>query len=279
MRLERYVSAGLETWLASKKKPTVLLGPVERHLLKRKPDPRRTDVLHPSEMCKSDWCIRESWFLLNGWEKPPENHSLRLQSIFAEGHYIHAKWQNWLTEMDALRGAWSCPDHGRWWGKRSDACASCDVAYDEVPIVFDKYRIAGHADGWVSGLGERDYLLEIKSIGTGTIRFGGGILSPKGLASSFKNINRPFGDHIRQASIYLWVLKQTMGEYSPPDDILFLYECKEDQNAREFVVAYDEEWIAPVLDRLALLDPDSDEPPACTGGDSASCAKCRRYAE
>lgn len=276
--MEEYVSKDLDQWFQSKKKPSILLGQVERHLMMLPPDKRRTDVLHPSEMCKRDWCIRESWFLLNGHPKPKETHSLRLQSIFAEGHAIHDKWQNWLAGMDALRGVWKCPDHGSWWGKRSDACEVCDVSYEEVPIVHEQYRIAGHADGWIVGVAEDEYLLEIKSIGTGTIRTGGGKLSAKGLADAFKKISSPFTDHVRQATIYLWVLKQTMGS-AAPDKILFLYECKEDQNAREFSVDYDEEWIGFVLDKLALLDPDSDEPPACTGGEGPSCAKCRRYAQ
>lgn len=270
------MSKDLDLWFQSKKKPSILLGSVERHLMMRPPDNRRTDVLHPSEMCKPDWCIRESWFLLNGYSKPKETHSLRLQSIFAEGHAIHDKWQTWLTEMDAMLGVWECRDHGRWWGKRSDACRVCEVAYKEVPIVHEKYRISGHADGWVVGVTDEDYLLEIKSIGTGTIRVGGGKLSPKGLGDAFKNISSPFKDHVRQATIYLWVLKQTRGS-AAPNKILFLYECKEDQNAREFSVEYNEEWIQLVLEKLELFDPDSEEPPACTGVVGPSCSKCRRY--
>ena len=35
----------------------------------------------------------------------------------------------------------------------------------------------------------------------------------------------------------------------PPDKLLFLYECKADQAAREFVVKYDEEYLAGFLER------------------------------
>jgi hypothetical protein len=42
----------------------------------------------------------------------PEKHRMRMQSIFAEGHAIHKKWQDWLGSMGspvrdlALRGLW-----------------------------------------------------------------------------------------------------------------------------------------------------------------------------
>lgn len=279
-------SPDLKAFLDAKKKPTYLLGPVERHLLSRTtPSTRRTDVLHPSEMC-SDWCIRASWFLLNGAEKHTEVIPLRLANIFAEGHAIHAKWQAWLAEMDVLRGGWYCrTDDVRWWGLRSDHKPSslCQVEYDEVPIIDEQYRISGQADGWLTGLNGPEAILEIKSIGTGTLRTGGVPIDKGGLAASFRSLNRPLTNHVRQATIYLWVLKRMyeQGKISdlPPNQLLFLYECKEDQSAREYKVQYNEEYIETVLEKLAILDPDSAQPPACTGEKQSGgrCKKCEPY--
>ncbi len=288
-------SSDLKAFLDAKKKPTYLLGPVERHLLSRTTSStRRTDVLHPSEMC-SDWCIRASWFLLNGYDKPAETVPLRLASIFAEGHAIHGKWQQWLSEMDVLRGGWFCETHGaHWWGLRSDhkvtgitvsdnADAFCKVSYDEVPVIDDQYRISGNADGWLTGLDGPEALLEIKSIGTGTLRSGGIPIDKGGLAASFRSLNRPLNNHIRQATIYLWALKRMYEQGKipdiPPNQILFLYECKEDQSAREYKVQYNEEYIEAVLEKLNLLNPDSDTAPACTGEKQSGgrCKKCDSY--
>lgn len=94
----------LKRFLDAKAKPTRLIGDIERHLLKRTPEDRSTTVLHPSEMIKRDWCRRASYFLLKGYPKMQPNPTLRMQVIFDEGHYIHAKWQKWFQEMGIIHG-------------------------------------------------------------------------------------------------------------------------------------------------------------------------------
>ena len=275
-------NSNLRSYLETLKRPSYLLGPLERHLLTTPRDQsRRTDVLHPSEITKDDWCIRASWFLLNGAEKPAENVSFRLQSIFAEGHAIHDKWQGWLSDMNVLIGTWYCPQHGMWFGKRQDTCRLCSVTYREVPIVHYEHYIDGRADGWLDMReGKEPALLEIKSIGTGTIRANGGQLKSS-LSASFAQIKRPYQPHIRQATLYLYCLKwmHTSGLLTPapPNQILFIYECKEDQAPKEFLVAYHEDYIESTLERLRLLDASSPEPPACTGSDEGSCKACEVY--
>ena len=63
------VKNDLQKYLDTKKADTRLIGPIERHLLKRTPDDRSTTVLHPSEMIKSDFCHRYSYYLLTGGKK------------------------------------------------------------------------------------------------------------------------------------------------------------------------------------------------------------------
>lgn len=273
----------MKALLATRKRPTYLLGSLERYLLLNpESQDRATDVLHPSEITSSDWCIRYSWHLLNGEKPEAPNHGFRLLSIFAEGHAIHDKWQHWLTRMDILRGAWQCDDHGPWWGLRSDTCVTCPhVRYREVPILHDDFVISGKADGWVCPPGEPPALLEIKSIGTGTIRSYGGTISPKGLSASFQQINRPFNGHVRQAMLYLYCLRWMRAhdylDEDPPEQIVFVYECKEDQAAREFLVKYNEEYIETTLELLRTLQEHPDSPPACTGTRNDGeefCAKC-----
>src|SRR3954470_20221328 len=101
-------SKRMQAFVDSGKRDTRLVGPVERHLLAQPPSDRPTDVLHPSEMAKSDWCLLASSYLLQGRKPPPEVLRLQRENVFAEGHEIHRKWQRWLADMGALIGVWWC---------------------------------------------------------------------------------------------------------------------------------------------------------------------------
>lgn len=269
----------LKQFLDTSKKPTVVLGKVERHLLRQQSE-RDYSYLHPSDIVNPKWCVREAWFLLNGREKITDPLSLRLASIFAEGHTIHDKWQGWFTEMDVLIGAWECQVHkDKWWGKRSHAHQDCAVKYLEVPVFDSPGLIQGRGDGWLD-LDTGQYFLEIKSIGTGTIRVAGGKIDPGGLEKTFSFINAPFRTHVRQVMFYLWLLhcmfEEGLLHQAPPEKALLLYECKADQAVKEFVVDYDLEWLEPVFDRLNSFDPESRIPPPCST-DNAECPACKGY--
>ncbi len=162
-----FESKELKKFLDAKKTEPRLLGDVERYLMRKEPSPRRTDVLHPSEIIKSDWCHRYAFYLLKGGESKKEKPSLRLQNIFDEGHAIHAKWQNRFREMGVLYGMWHGPI-GKGWNVASNV--DSEDEYLEVPLKDEALRIHGHADGWIKGIGN-DCLIEIKSIGAGTLRF------------------------------------------------------------------------------------------------------------
>lgn len=266
--------------METKKTETRLLGPIERHLLSRPLDSsRRTDVLHPSELVKSDFCVRASYFKLLGHALPEDRPNLRLQSIFDEGHGVHAKWQGYLTEMGVLFGLWDLGDGVREWGL-SDSIPP-QSRYREVPLHDDALRISGHSDGWVKGLGD-DFLIEIKSIGPGTIRVENPSLFRSGdLFSAWKEIRRPFPTHIRQGQLYLALAHRMAdrGELeSAPGEIVFLYELKADQSTKEFVVTYD-----PLLSKDALDDAydvvravEMATPPDCRFG---GCKNCQPFEE
>lgn len=267
--------------METKKVETRLLGPIERYLLTRPPDTsRRQDVLHPSDLVKSDFCVRAACFRLMGTEVIAERPNLRLQSIFDEGHAIHAKWQNYLAQMGNLYGLWDMGRLGLSWAQ------SCDVnlathTYREVPLHDDDLRIQGHSDGWVKGLGD-DFLIEIKSIGPGTIRMENPALFREGdLFSAWKEIRRPFPTHVRQGQLYL-ALAHRMAERgeleSAPGEIVFLYELKADQSTKEFVVSYD-----PLLSKDCLDDAydivravASGTPLDCRNG---GCKQCEPFEE
>lgn len=273
----------LQRFLDAKTKPRRLVGDIERHLLQKPPGDRRTDVLHPSEIIKRDWCKRSSYFLLKGYPKVGEKPNLRLQSIFDEGHAIHAKWQNWFQEMGVLHGKFKCNACGKiTWGTSPDICEICqhrDLVYAEVTLEDPKLRIAGHTDGWIKGIGD-DCLIEIKSVGPGTIRSEDPSLFQEGqdFIAAWKNIRRPFNSHLLQGQMYLELMRRMGHELN---EIVFLYENKADQDYKEFSIKSDYELVRHVFDgaKKVVTAVENNEPPKCSNNLGGTCKHCMGYEE
>lgn len=274
----------LQKFLDAKKKPYRLIGDIERHLMARPVGDRSTTVLHPSEIIKKDWCKRSSFFLLNGHTKIAEKPSLQLQSIFDEGHAIHAKWQRYFQEMGVLYGKFTCVacdftmfDIG------PIECPSCKkqtMEYREVTLVDNDLRIAGHTDGWIKGIGN-DTLIEIKSIGPGTIRSESpGLMMDAGgdFMKAWQNVNRPFSSHIMQGQVYLELMKR-MG--NKVDEIVFLYELKANQSYKEFSVKADYELVRHVFDgaKVVVDAVEAGVAPECSNNPGSTCKQCDPYKE
>lgn len=245
------VSKDLKKFLEATKADTRLLGDVERHLLLKPLGNRSTLVLHPSEIIKSDFCHKYSYYLLTGGKPKTEKPSLRLQNIFDEGHAIHEKWQNRFYEMGIMYGKFKClVCKGITFGLSPSKCEHCDcdvLVYDEVSLRDEPLRIAGHTDGWIKD-DKGDCLIEIKSIGEGTLRFEAPELladAENDLKKAWKNIRRPFRGHLLQGQMYLELARRMYGDEAPKE-IVFIYELKMDQDYKEFVVKADYE----VVDRV-----------------------------
>lgn len=274
------VKNDLQKYLDTKKADTRLLGPIERHLMKKAPGDRSTTVLHPSEMIKADFCHRYSAYLLMGGKKEQSNPNLRLQNIFDEGHFIHEKWQGRIYEMGNMYGDFKCMGCRKVTsGLSPRECIHCggeDLKYDEVALVHEPLRIAGHTDGWVKGLGE-DFLIEIKSIGEGTLRFEAPDLlrdADHDLKKAWKNIRRPFRGHLLQGQMYLELAKRMFGD-DAPKEIVFLYELKLDQDYKEFTVKADYDMVDRIFYKAQQINEavDAGKLPKCNV-DSSGCKQC-----
>ena len=271
----------LKAFLDAGKRDTRLIGAIERHILLRPFDERSQDVLHPSDIIKAEWCALAAYHALQGnYVETREKPGLRLQSIFDTGHAVHAKWQNYLKDMGVLYGLWGTRTI-KHWAVSSDDIKGLD--YLEVPLHSKKHRIYGHADGWVKGLGD-DFLIEIKSIGPGTIRTEAPSLFYGGadLDAAWKNIRNPFPTHILQGQMYLHLahLMVENGELeSAPKDIVFIYELKSNQEYKEFVVSYAPEFVEHIFE--AALDVvwavENNRPPVCTLDSAAGCKRCAPF--
>jgi hypothetical protein len=152
---------------------------------------------------------------------------------------------------------------------------STDIVYREVPIKSDEYRIIGHADGeWDDGQGTA--LVEIKSVGLGTIRwdapqlydgFANGDLS---LAELWKRIKRPLLPHRRQINLYM--------HCTGIHNAIVIYEWKPTQEVKEFALAYDSSLVQPMLDGAvevnASLESGVAPPKPPTFRKSVECKMC-----
>ena len=274
-------------FLDAKNKPSELLGDLERHLMAKPAGDRRTDVLHPSEIIKKDFCKRGSYFLMSGRKKIADNPPLRLQIIFDEGHYIHAKWQRWFQEMGIIHGKFKCEVCDKiTWGTSPEKCEHCaapwnKLIYDEVTMIDNDLRIAGHTDGWVKKPNGDEMLIEIKSIGPGTLRAYAPnlIMDADGdFMKAWGNVKRPFGEHILQGQMYLELMHR-MG--NPIEKIVFLYELKADQSYKEFSVTRDYELVRHVFEKAqSVIDSvNAGVAPECNNNPGGTCKQCAPYKE
>lgn len=277
------VKGDLKKFLDAKRTNNRLVGDVERHLLSRPEGNRDYTVLHPSDMIKKDWCKRASYFLLSGHPRIAERPNLRLQSIFDEGHAIHAKWQNWFYEMGVLHGQFQCQACGKLnWGTSPDICEMCqsrDLEYAEVTLRDDALRIKGHTDGWIKGIGD-DCLIEIKSIGPGTIRNEDPALfaETQDFMQAWRNVRRPFRSHLLQGQMYLELMRR-MGH--DVKEIVFLYELKADQDYKEFSIKADYELVRHIFDGAKRVVDAVEEgvTPVCNNNVGGTCRQCEGYEE
>jgi len=276
-------SKDLKAFLNSNKRESRLLGALERHVLAQPFDERDQSYIHPSDIIKQEWCALAQYHAIKGnYIETRDKTTLRLASIFAEGHTIHAKWQNWFREMGVLYGMWHGPT-GKGWDLSSNN-VDIEDEYLEVPLRSDKYMMRGHADGWIKGLGD-DCLIEIKSIGTGTIRMEMPALMAQynnDIDVVWKNIRTPLRSHQLQGQVYLHLCHLMVEEgllETAPEEIVFLYELKANQEYKEFVVKYNPDYTAEIFDKArdVAWAVENNREPVCNQDPVKGCKRCAPF--
>jgi len=281
-------SGKLKDFIAAGKNPSRVLGATERWLLAQPADvSRRSDVIHPSAMIKSDWCHRAEYYELQGVAPEPRQLTMKQMLTFEEGHRIHDRWQTTFGNMGKLWGRWRCLGcNFNTVGLKPSSCVVCfsmDMKYAEVAVESSEHGIAGHADGVLVGFGD-PLLLEIKSVGEGTIRWedaGFWLANDSDFKKAWANLKAPFYTHIMQAQVYMKCLEimaeGTMNSY--PKEAVFLYESKVDQEVKEFVVPKSDFGIMELFDAAALIvKAVADQTPLdCNINGAELCSKCKAY--
>lgn len=269
------------------------LGTVRKDIveLNKADNSRRQDIIHPSEMVKTDWCPKATFLRIQTGIHHKQSFGFQSLNIFDTGHEAHRKWQNRAWRIGWLEGKFKCLHcQHHWWDispKHCPACNSPAMEYAEVPLTAeDTHLIVGHSDGMLT---PAKSLLEVKTVGEGTVRFEEParlaeylIDLPDGrtlvdLAAMWASIKVPFPSHIRQGQIYLW-LSQKHGH--DVDKMTFVYESKFNQDVKQFTVRYNPDLIAPLLAQALDIKErlDSGRPaPACVN--DTGCKQCKPYLE
>lgn len=214
---------------------------------------RDTEYLHPSQICKRDWCPRSSMYeILKTPVEKTKTHSFQTLNIFKTGHDIHAKWQGWLERSGVMKES-------------------------ELPIFNEEHHIKGSADGLIQDVFGRA-ILEIKSVGVGTVRVENPDLYKKyesGDINSdelWKHIRQPFSTHLRQINLYMYATGIHQG--------IILYEWKPNQACKEFDIKFQPALITHILAAAALVKQHLtegtiiDRPSWATDNENKTCKAC-----
>ncbi len=221
---------------------------INRVLVKRiKNNDRDYSHFHPSEF---DDCHRKLAYKYYEYKKYislPETSkstvSPTLQRIFDNGHYMHARLGDVLEDTGLLKGKWQCshPECGKVHGsdiKLGVICPEkCDCGHQ-----FFKYREVGFFDEETFFGGHVDAILDLRLDESSDIPSDAPeedshvVVDFKSINSfGFKKLIGPTDKHIKQMQIYLFLSGLKVGK--------FLYENKDDQKFRQFLVERDDNYI------------------------------------
>ena len=286
-KLQKLPAGKLKDFVKAGSSVSRVIGRVERHVLSKPYDNSRSfDGLHPSSIISDTWCHRASYFHLTGHHPEPRPRKFTTELIFQQGHAIHDTWQTWFWEMGTLYGAWLCKSCKHyWWAlspKECPECSATNLKYKEVPVAYEPLMITGHSDGWLKGFGD-DLMLEIKSIGAGTIQWldlSFWLENEQDFDKAWKNLTSPFKSHVQQIQLYMEVLRLA-GVENVPEEAILIYEAKPNQLTKEFIVRRDTWGIQHVLDGAQIVVDalKAGKAPTCNVGGAHKCKQCGGYNE
>lgn len=247
----------------------VVLPAVKTQMLKEfeAGEDRPWDIIHPSELSHQDrFCPRAVFIRITEGKLPPGKFNFVTQNIFGEGNNIHEKWQARLRRSVPLWGDWRCQIC------KITLCDSLEPGPYDVPNSLALHAGTGHiwdyrevnldarAEALLSGHADGAFgnsLVEFKSVGEGTVRieapklykrhYADGQMDLKGL---WQGISRPFGTHMNQGDIYLWIAQQ---RGLPFNQISYVYESKWNQQVKEFVVPFNAARSLKLVDQARTL--------------------------
>jgi hypothetical protein len=296
----RVVKGGprLTEYLNATKSAEPLFGDVQKHVLDKaaRPTDRPQDVLHPSEMVKSDWCHLAAFHRLRLQVEPADKRrtTFTRENIFEEGHRTHSKWQHWLTEMNRLAGDWHCHycKETFWADEPPPMCEHCQapdacLVYAEVPLSAHQLRIGGKADGYSP---QDSALIEIKTLGLGSLRYERPEFLERytvdtehgripDLTRLWRDFRRPLPTAVRQTQLYMYLANHF--EDLDAERTVFFYDFKSTQETKSFTIPYDESFSEPLIEAAAAIVDclQADTAPFCNLNGRSGCPACLEFKE
>lgn len=209
--------------------------------------------IYPSEM-SHEHCQRAIHYRLTDVPQEPAPISIVSELIFNHGNTSHEWWQGKWWGMGILKGVFHCLACDLYWeGLSPHECPRCEMPkvfleYKEVPFRNKEYGVVGRADADLS----TDGLIEIKTIGVGSIRWEAPHLTEKhgeNWEALWRDIKHPFPSHRKQGIINCHFLGR--------DQIKFIYDPKFVSAApKEFVVQYNVSIIEEILEECLQINRD-----------------------
>lgn len=190
---------------------------IDEFLLEREDDIRRENCFHPSELSNCPRDIYDSF--VN--KKAKQEKKPVVERIFDNGKDVHTRIQKYLKDCGIL-------------------------IRSEVEFYDEEFNICGSADGLIEVNGSLG-VIEIKSINL----------------NQFLTLFAPKKAHIEQINLYMFCL---MLCYPLPDKYLssvspknlewgiILYECKDNQQMKEFFVSYNSEIVDALLAKIKYVN-------------------------
>ncbi len=201
---------------------------------------------HPSEFHACHRKLAYKFYESQGVCSPSEPAASlidpQLQRIFDNGHGLHFRLGKNLEKTGILKGKWACRSCQKTFGKKEILgvhlpkkcdCGGLKFQYQEVGFYDHETMIGGHVDAILDLRGregiadnaedeDSHILVDFKSI----------------RAEAFRRLIAPKDSHFIQMQTYLYLSGLKVGK--------FLYENKNDQTFREFLVPRDEACIQKI---------------------------------
>lgn len=240
-----------------------LLKGVERYLTeKAKNNPRDNSHFHPSSWDDCKRKIAYQFYEAKGYINVQDSAikvSPQLERIFDNGHFVHARWQQYLScaAPQAVYGMWKCSNplcneiHGtnqKLGVVKPSKCSKCDsfdFKYQEVGFFDPETMWGGHVDAivdvrkWnetiVGQLNPQDpnEMIAVNVFPYPDEDDSMTIFDYKSMNPfDFKKLEKPKSEHITQIQIYMYLSGL---KYSK-----FIYEDKSNQAVKEFLVERDD---------------------------------------
>lgn len=237
----------------------IIIGRLYEHRIKEQAEEKPYPIkeFHASSITKCDRLLVAKILF---WDKMKPDFTPELLEIFENGKYTHKRIQTECIKAGLVpkRGQWPKPRRkvkGQW---VYDIDRELEPWAVEIPIKYPKWSLKGTCD-LLAKIDGNYYIVEIKSMNS----------------FKFNQIRQPEEDHYAQGQAYYKMAEETLG--IKIKGIVFIYECKDSQKRKEFLVLPNKNFVVKLGMRCMKLKKYVENkkfPPRQYQKDSRDCKYC-----